>query len=221
MAILAKNDSAPRELIEAGLHKARCYSMVQIGTVKEEFKGEIKTMQKVRIGFEFPELTKVFKEENGPQPFVFSKEYTLSMADKSNLRAVLTSWRGKAFTEEEAKSFDITKLLGVPCLINLTHKPSKADATKVYEEISGITPLMKGMTCPPQVNPTFVLSYDEWDENKFNTLPDFIKDKMKTSVEYLALMNKDKNTFIDSNGQPLKQDLPPEFYTEQEELPPF
>jgi hypothetical protein len=181
--------------------------MVQIGTIKEEFKGEMKTMQKVRIGFEFPELTKVFKEENGPQPFVFSKEYTLSMADKANLRAVLTSWRGKAFTEEEAKSFDITKLLGVPCLINLTHKPSKSDATKIYEEISGITPLMKGMTCPPQVNPTFVLSYDEWDEAKFNTLPSFITDKMKTSVEYQALKNPQNNTFIDEKGQPIEDDF--------------
>lgn len=202
MAINATSNSAPRELIEAGLHMARCYYMVQIGTVKEEFKGEKKTMQKVRIGWEFPELTKVFKEENGPQPFVLSNEYTLSMAEKANLRAVLTSWRGKAFTEDEAKSFDITKLIGVPCLINITHKPSKADATKVYEQISGITPLMKGQKCPAQVNPTFVLSYDAWDEAKFNTLPDFIKDKMKTSVEYQALKNPEKPFVDEETGLP-------------------
>lgn len=221
MAINAESKSAPRELIEAGLHMARCIKMVQVGTVKELFKGESKTMQKVRIGWEFPELLKVFDEKKGAQPRMYEQEFTLSMADKANLRKLLTSWRGKAFTEEEAKSFDITKLLGVACLINLTHKPAKADPTKFYEEISGITPLMKGQKCPAQVNPTFVLSYDEWDEEKFKTLPAFVTDKMKISVEYETLMNKDKNTFVGADGQPLPNDLPADFYEDEDDSVPF
>lgn len=217
MGIFAESKSAPRELIEAGLWMARCYYMVQIGTVQEEFKGEKKTMQKVRIGWELPQLTKVFKEGEGEKPYVISNEYTLSMADKANLRAVLTSWRGKAFTEEEAKSFDITKLIGVPCLLNITHKPSKADATKIYEQISGITPLMKGQKCPPQVNPNFVLSYDAWDEAKFATLPDFIKDKMKTSWEFKSLNSKEDNHFVDEKtGLPFS--VPED---EDDDQPPF
>jgi len=188
MAITAKDNRPPRELIEAGNYIARCYQMIEIGTVKEDFNGKEKTLTKVRIGWELPTELKVYKEENGEQPRVISEEYTLSMADKATLRAVLQSWRGKTFTEDEAKNFDITKLLGVPCMLNIIHKASKADASKVYEKISSITPLPKGMACPTAINPVFVLSYDNFDEEKFTALPDFIKDKIKSSDEYKAMI---------------------------------
>lgn len=190
MAIIATTNSQPRELIAAGNYFGRCYQMIEIGTVKETILGVEKILHKVRIGWELPSEMKVFKEENGPQPRVISKEYTLSMHEKAALRIALKSWRGKDFTEEEAKSFDITKLIGVPCMINIIHKPSKSDHTKIYEEISGITGVPKEMVnaIPAQINKSFVLSYDNFNVELFSSLPDFIKDKMKSSLEYAALM---------------------------------
>jgi len=206
MAITARNDRQPRELIPAGNYVARCYQMVEIGTVKEEFQGKEKILTKVRIGWELPTELKVFKEENGEQPRVISNEYTLSMADKATLRIMLQSWRGKAFTEEEAKAFDITKLLGVPCMLNIIHKPSKADATKIYEQISNVSPMPKGIECPKAINPVFVLSFDAFDEEKFTSLPDFIKDKIKSSDEYKAMIapveqEKEADIFAKKNEQ--------------------
>lgn len=156
MSINATNNSAPRELIPAGNYIARCYQMIHIGTVMESFQGENKLMNKVRIGWELPTETKVFKEENGEQPFVISQEYTLSMHEKSTLRKMLASWRGKDFTEEQSKSFDITTLIGVPCMLNIIHKPSK-DGTKMYQAIGSISPMPKGIQCPEQVNKTAIL----------------------------------------------------------------
>lgn len=187
MAILATTTSAQRELIPAGNYIARCYQMIEIGTVNEIILGESKTLKKVRIGWELPTELKVFKEENGEQPYVISKEYTLSMHEKSSLRADLKSWRGKDFSEAEAKSFDITNLLGKPCMINIIHKPGKADPSKTYQAIAGITGMPKGMTPPDAINPLFVLSYDKFDQQAFESLPDFIKDKMKGSLEYAAI----------------------------------
>lgn len=215
---MAGTNSTPREPIEAGMHICRCYKMIQIGTVSENVLGKTTIMQKVRIGWEFPELTKVFDEKKGPQPLVFEQEYTLSMGEKANLRKMLTSWRGKAFSEDEAKAFDITKLIGVPCLINITHKAAKSDPSKLYEQISGITPLMKGQKCPPQINPSFILSYDDFDEAKFDSLPDFIKDKMKTSSEYQAIKNPNHNKFVDDNGQP-NLDYDPNAEDDSSDLP--
>lgn len=197
MAITATNTQTNREPIPAGNYIARCYQMIEIGTVKETILGKEKILPKVRIGWELPTELKVFKEENGEQPMVISKEYTLSMAEKANLRIALKSWRGKDFTEEEARKFDITKLLGVPCMLNIIHKPSK-DGTRVYEEISGITPLPKGIICPEQINPTFVLSYDDFDVQRFDKLPDFIKNKMVTSMEFVAITNPNHK---DINGE--------------------
>jgi len=183
MAIIAKNsgggDYAP---MESGMYVARCVQMIQIGTITEIINGETKTHHKVRLGFEFPTETKVFKEENGEQPYFLSKEYTLSFHEKATLRQHLETWRGKKFTEEEAKSFDITRLIGVPCTINVVHKESKT--AKVYAEIGSISPLMKGTACLEQVNPTQVLSYDDFNWDLFNSLPDFLKKKIESSNEY-------------------------------------
>jgi hypothetical protein len=181
----------PRELIPAGNYVARCYKMIEIGTIPTEFQGVQKMTPTVRFGWELPLELKIFKEENGEQPCVIEKEYTLSLADKANLRRDLKSWRGKDFTTIEAENFDVTKLLGVPCMLNIIHIPSKKDPTKFYENISSISPLPKGFNCPDQINPTFVFSFDDYDQAKFNTLPDFIKEKIATSNEYKALQGKE------------------------------
>lgn len=210
MAINATtNGNTPRELIPTGNYIARCYKMIHIGTVEEVILGDKKILNKVRIGWELPTELRVFNEEKGEQPLVIDKEFTLSLYEKSALRGVLKSWRGKDFTEEEAKCFDITKLLGVQCMINIIHKPSKRDASKVYEEIAGITAVPKGITVPAQINTTFCLDYDNFDETKFNSLPDFIKQKMQTSMEYSALINPNHREFK-SDNEPTKEesDLP-------------
>lgn len=189
MAIIAKNTSQPRELIPTGMYAARCVKIVEIGTCQEFIMGETKMLQKVNFSWELPTLTKVFEEAKGAQPLMLSKEFTISMGTKSNLRKALESWRGAPFTEEQAKAFDITKLLGQPCLLNVTHKPSAKDPSNVFEEISAITPPMQGMTILPQVNPSTELSYDKWDEKLFEALPEFIKKKMMLTPEYQAMRN--------------------------------
>lgn len=187
MPIIASTNSTPKELIEAGNYVARCYQMVQIGTVTEIINGENKILQKVRIGWELPTEQKVYKEENGLQPLVVNEEYTLSLGEKANLRKMLASWRGKDFTSDEAKSFDITALIGKTCMINIIHKPSKSDPTKIYSKIGSVSNVPKGLSVPPKINDVFLLSYDNFDWNKYNSLPDFIKDKMKGSLEFKGL----------------------------------
>lgn len=203
--IAQSSGSTQRELIPAGNHVARCYQMIDIGSVDESFNGETKHMHKVSIGFELPNETRVFKQENGEQPFVVSKEYTLSLHEKSRLRQDLKSWRGKDFTDKEAEAFDIAKLLGVPCMLNVIHVTAKNGNT--YAQISGITPVPKGLVCPPQVNKNQLLAFDEFNEELFNGLPDFLKDKIKSSDEYKALKNPEHFSFVDDKGQP-KSDLP-------------
>ncbi len=168
--------------VEAGTYPARCYSMVHIGTCKENILGQEKWLNKVRITWELPTETKEFKPGDGEKPYSVSKEFTLSMNEKANLRKFLEGWRGKGFTEAEAKKFDITALLGKPCMLSVIHKTSKQG--RLYADISSVSAMPKGFECPAQINPSFEFSYDEFDEEKFNTLPDFLKDKMRQSVEY-------------------------------------
>lgn len=192
MAIIATNKGGEGNytLIPAGNHIARCYSMVELGTLTEVILGQEKQVHKIRLTFELPDELRVFNPEKGEQPCVISKEFTLSMNEKSNLRAFLKSWRGKDFTEEEAASFDVTRLLGIPCLLNIIHKPSKKDPSRIYDEIASATPLMKNMVCPPQVNGNFEFSLQDWNPNHFELLPEFLKEKVRSSKEYKAMFSQ-------------------------------
>jgi hypothetical protein len=202
MAITAKKGSSfENELIEAGNYVARCYRMVEIGTCDEEFLGVKKQMHKVRIGWELPTELKIFKPENGEQPCVIDKEYTLSLAEKANLRKDLQSWRGKAFSEEEAEAFDITKLLGVPCMLNIIHVQGKKDPTKTYQAIGSVSPMPKGLICPAQVNETFVFDFENFDENKYLSLPEFLREQIAKTPEYKEAVSKtvEGEPFLENN----------------------
>lgn len=190
MAITATNSGSHKDFepIEAGTYAARCISMIEIGTITESFQGEEKRMRKVRITWELPTEQKVFKEENGEQPYVVSKEFTLSMHEKATLRKYLQDWRGQAFTEAEAKAFDISVLLGKPCMLSVTHKVSEKNG-KTYAEIAGVSKLMKGLECPPQINPTTELSYDNFVWDTYNNLPQYLRDKIASSEEFQRMQS--------------------------------
>lgn len=196
--ITATSTATKRELIPAGNYIARCYQMIHIGEIMDTTYGRL--INKAIIGWELPTELKVFRQELGEQPYSIRQEFTLSLNEKANLRKLLASWRGKDFTEAEAKAFDITALIGKACMLNIIHKHSASGST--YEYISSISPLPKGIVCPPQINESFILDYDNFSEEKFNVLPDFIKDKIKNSLEYAKMKQPAvQNIAEDLNGQ--------------------
>jgi hypothetical protein len=100
----------------------------------QEFGGGL--VEKTRIAWVIAE-----QMEDG-RPFTASKKYTLSLHEKANLYKDLVSWRGRAFTPEERAGFDLEKLIGVNCQIQIVHV-TKGD--KTYANITSIVPLAKGM----------------------------------------------------------------------------
>lgn len=183
--------------VPAGTHVATCYQMIELGTITTEFNGETKHQKKVRITWELPNETKTI--EGKEKPMVISKDFTLSMHEKATLRKFLESWRGKAFSDEEAKKFDVTNLLGKPCMISVVHVDKDG---KSFANITSVSALPKGFAAPVQFNESFVLSYDAFDFQKFESLPQFIKDKMKETPEFKGLMNAE-NEAIETNDEPL------------------
>jgi hypothetical protein len=209
MPIIATNTGGSSyEPIATGNYPARCYSMVHMGTIEENIQGTVKKLNKVRISWELPTELKVFKEEKGEQPQMISKEFTLSLHEKATLRSFLKNWRGKDFTDEQAKSFDIEKLIGAPCMLNITHK-TKKDGSGVYAEIGSISAMPKGFECPAQINESFVWTYDNFDATKFGLLPDFMKNKMVNSDEYkLAVTGGQEHESPNNNDTAIDDDLP-------------
>lgn len=189
MSIIApKQDESKKELVPQANHVARCVQMIQIGTIHSVDKmGKPKVQHRVLLGWEIPDELRTFNEEKGPQPMMISNEYTLSMFGSAHLRQAIDSWRGQPLTDKEAEAFDITVLLGQPCMLNVVHNPSTTGT--VYANVKTIAPLPKSVTCPPQINPSFELSFDKWDEQKFGALPEWIRKKIASSDEYDFLIN--------------------------------
>lgn len=183
-AIVAKKSGSSYEPMEPGNYVARCIKMIHYGTITEDYLGTPKTLNKVQLTWELPTELKVFSEEKGEQPYVLSKDFTLSMHEKASLRKWLEAWRSKAFTNAESEAFDITNLIGKACMLNVI-RTTKGD--KTYANISGVSSIPKGLSCPPQINDSVVFSVDDFKQELFDTFPDYIKDKIKSSAEYKAM----------------------------------
>jgi len=173
------------EPIPAGSYAARCYALIDLGTQKKEYMGDVKEKRQVKITWELPTETKVFKEGEPARPFSISKTYTASLFDKAQLRQDLKGWRGRDFTVEELSGFDFKKILGATCLLSVVHQTSK-DGKKTWAQIGGISQIPKGMTCPEPVNKIVYFSLDNFDQKAFDGLNKYDKEKIEASPEFMT-----------------------------------
>ena len=162
--------------VEAGTHPAVCVGLIDIGDqFNETYK---KSSRKVIIQWEITDetITVDGKEVNR----TISQTYTMSLNERSALYRDLISWRGKPFTDEELAGFDLHKILGVPCLLTITHQDRNGST---YANISGIAKAMKGMTIKPTL-PLFTFDLDDDPLEKLEGMPDWIVKKIKDSSTY-------------------------------------
>ncbi len=121
-----------------GMIRAVCVFVNDIGTHISQFMGEQTIARKMIVSWELDE--KMTKGEYAGKPFMMNRFYTMSLAKKANLRKDLESWRGRPFTDEELKGFDVEKLIGANCYLNLMWNEAN---DKVV--IKTITQLPKGV----------------------------------------------------------------------------
>jgi len=173
--------SQTRQIAPEGAYPARCYQIIDKGTTFDEKWGNKK--RKVQFLFELPTETAVFSEDKGEQPFYVKTVFNLTMGEKASLRKFIESWIGKKLTDAQAADFDITKLLGHPGMVNIAHN-GKEDRT--YANIMSISPLPKGLACPPAINE--LLTYDTTEHNAevFAKLPEFLQEDIRKSDEWIA-----------------------------------
>lgn len=172
-----------RELIPTGNYPARIYELIELGTVDSQWMGEAKKTHKIRIGFELPTEKRVFDEKKGEQPMVISKEMALSFGDLAGLRKIIEAVEGKKITDAEAVNYDVLTIIGKPLLVTVSHSEPNEQGI-VYANATTFSPLIKGLTVDPLSNKTRVLTYENWDEELYNSLPDFLKEKMNKTPEF-------------------------------------
>jgi len=183
--------SADFELCPDGAHIAVCYRVIDLGTQETTFKGQPTRKHQILIQWELPD-----ERMADGRPFSIGKKYTYSSSQKSNLRKDLESWRGKKFEDWELGEFDIGRLIGVGCMLNVVHD-ERQDNT--YANIASIMRLPKGTTTPTLKNDPicFSLADRPFDREKYESLSDRLKEVIAKAPEYrAAIEGRDPNDVV-------------------------
>lgn len=160
----------------AGSHAAICYRLIDLGTQQSEYLGQTKRQHKIILSWELPD-----ELMDDGQPFTIHQRYTLSMHEKAALRAHLAAWRGRDFTDDEAAQFDISAVVGKPCLVSIVHNTKDG---RTYANVSSVSKMPKGMQTPAPVNPPIVFNLGEPDWTVFEALSNGLKETIAKSPEY-------------------------------------
>jgi hypothetical protein len=187
MSFYVEDKGGNFERCPSGMHLARCYRIVDLGTQKSEYMGQTKYLHKIMIGWEIhgsDDNGQPLKMNDG-RPFAIFKNYTLSWSEKANLRLDLQSWRGKPFTQEEMRRFDLKNILGAWCMLNVIEREGQNG--KTYANINGVTPvpaIIKQNGLPQAVNKNEMFNLQEPDMALFETFSDNLKAKITSSPEW-------------------------------------
>ena len=184
---VAEGASSSITPLESGTYIASCYMLVDLGEqYSEKFA---KWSPQVLIGWEIcGETIEINGEEH---PRTLSKTFTASLGENSNLRKSLKSWRGRDFTADELKGFNLTNIIGAPCLLNVVSEEKNG---KTYSNIMGIVPLSKGMGRPQKTLANVIYDIEQNDIADVDKLPDWIAKKVRESRTFQERASGDSGT---------------------------
>lgn len=195
MSFIVEDKGGSFESTPTGSHLARCYRIVDLGTQKSEYMGQVKYLHKVMLGWEIHGMSEdgsPIKMKDG-RPFAMFKNYTLSWAEKATLRGDLQSWRGKPFSAEELRRFDLKTILGAWCLLNVVERAGTDG--KMYVNVANIAPvpaMMKQGGLPVAINKNEMFNLSEPDMVMFEAFSEHLKKKIQGSPEWERLQTPSK-----------------------------
>lgn len=183
MAIIASNTGGGGDFSPCpqGTHLAICNMVVDLGKQRGEYQGTPNVKHKVFVRWEMPHERIAWTDRDGVEkegPRVISKTYTLSLHENSALRADLVGWRGRNFSAEEEAAFDVSKLLGVPCMVSVIHN-QRGD--KNYANVQSVSGVPKGIEKPTKTECDPIL-YDSDNIASWDHLPEWLQKKIDEQV---------------------------------------
>ena len=195
MAFIAKDSGGGDfKRVPPGAYIGRCYSLIDLGTQLTTGQHGEKLQHKIRIAWEL-----FGEDENGEaltvmvdgkeMPMTINKSYTMSLHEKATLRKDLAAWRGKDFTDDEAKGFDVSKLIGAYCMVNATASETNG---KTYTNVAGITPLPGAFknAKPAAVHANVMFDLDKPNMVLFSTFHEKLQEAIKKSPEWAQSQRK-------------------------------
>jgi hypothetical protein len=116
-----------------GLHHAVCCDVVDLGEQPTAWGPKPKIEIRWQLDEVNPETQKRFEVR---------ARFTNSLHEKARLRQTLETWRGRRFTADELRGWDLEKLLGANCQVQIEHAPG--DEGRVWANVNAVVPAPKG-----------------------------------------------------------------------------
>lgn len=207
MAIMATDTGGGGDFtpVPPGTHFAICDQVVDLGKQKTSFQGTESVKRQVYIRWQIP-AERVEWEQDGQKhegPAVIGKTYTLSLGEKANLRKDLQAWRGKPFTPDELRGFDIAKLLKVPATVTVTHTEKDG---RTYANVASVGGIPKGLAAPTMEGEAIL--YDNDNMQSFERLSKRMQERVRAQVIETGQTEHNDPDAWRSQAQELDDDVP-------------
>lgn len=164
--------------VEPGVYMAICIGIIDLG---EQYSEKFKNYSnKLKVVWEL--VGETVEVDGVQQPRQLSKDFTFSANKKSNLRAFLTSWNGKNYSDEEFADFEIFDQLGKACQLQVV-----LNETGEYANIDTIMAIPRGYAMPTTNTAFIKWDMDAWNDALFETLPEWTQEQIKKSTQYQKL----------------------------------
>ena len=121
--------SAPERkysVADEGLHEAVCVDVIDLGILESAFG----PAHKVELRFV------VDQQDDEGKAILVTARYRASLHEKAKLRQHLELWRGRKFTVDELKRFDLEAVLHKPCQLQIVHNIT--DDGSVWANVAAI-----------------------------------------------------------------------------------
>jgi hypothetical protein len=154
--IVVRRDSKPPH--PDGAFPAVCVDLIDLGESLDVYQGVTSILPKVVLVFQTNA-----EDPDTHKPLEIHVELTNSFGTKARLRKFLEGWRGKPYTDEEArKGVPLHKLEKHNAILNVIHKTAQQSGN-TYAIIDSIMPPMKGMA---SIAPSNYTRAEFWSKRK-------------------------------------------------------
>lgn len=163
--------------VEAGTYLALCIGVVDLGVQETAFNGKTRYTPQVQFIFELP--TEMIEVDGQQQPRWLSRRFSVSASKKGNLRRFIETWLGKTFSDDAFADFDLFSLLHKPAMLTVALSEDGQ-----YANIASAVALLKGMQPPEAISAPISFDVDEWDQDAFEKLPEYLQELIQKSTQF-------------------------------------
>jgi hypothetical protein len=175
-------------VLEPGTYPARLVNIVLLGVqAQREYKGETKPpVLEIMLTYEL--LDEFMKDEDGndieDKPRWVSERIPFYNLNSERAKSTKRYYALDSAGEHDG---DWSKLVGTPCMITVTISEGHGkNAGKKYENVANVSAMRprEAAKAPDLVNPAKVFDFYSPDLEVFNSLPEWVQNKIKEAVDF-------------------------------------